>query len=188
MRAGGLAVAVFVAMLVTPAGVALAVPTNDTPPELHGTSQDTAISSTSVGSKVDCTDGDWTNGDGGFEYEFLRDGTPIGAGFGVSPDYTVQQADFGTTLSCAVRATDSGDATTATAASSNQATVVPGGTVSVTRFSPVVSGHISDTGLGVSVDVSLVRRELDGTPVTVATGTANTDAGGDWSGTLANVG
>src|SRR4051812_44492287 len=112
MRAGSTAVAVFVAMLVTPAGVALAAPTNDTRPELRGPSQDSTISSTSVGSVVACSNGDWSSADS-FEYEFLRDGTPIGGGFGPTATYTVQQADFGSAMSCSVRATDSGDAVTA---------------------------------------------------------------------------
>src|SRR4051812_3523610 len=187
MRARSMAVAVFVAMLAIPAGVAQAVPSNDTQPELRGASQGNSITTTSVGSVVVCSDGDWTNGDT-FEYEFLRNGTPIGGGFGVSSNYTVQQADFNTALSCAVRATDSGDMTTATAPSSNQASVVPGGTVAVTRSSPAISGHISDTGAGVTVNVSLVRSELSGDPVVVATLSATTNANGDWSGTLANVG
>src|SRR3954447_26513289 len=185
MRARSMAVAVFVAMLAIPAGVAQAVPSNDTQPELRGTSQGNAISSTAVGSVVACSDGDWSNASS-FEYEFLRDGTPIGGGFGVSSSYTVQQADLGTALSCAVRATDSGDMMTAVASSSNTANVVPSGAVKVTRFSPAISGHISDTGIGVTVDVSLVRFELDGTPVAVATMSDTTDANGDWSGTLAN--
>src|SRR3954471_23657939 len=138
-----IAVPAIAAICLSPAGVAHAVPVNNTPPELRGTVLNGAITTTAVGSDVSCSNGDWSNGDT-FEYEFLRDGTPIGAGFGASSVYTVAQADFGTELSCAVRATDSSDASTATANSSNQAMVLPGGSVSASRFSGAFSGHITD--------------------------------------------
>jgi hypothetical protein len=182
-----IAVPAVAAFCLWPAGVALAVPTNNTPPQLVGTAQGQATDSTVVGAQVHCTDGDWTNGDT-FRYEFKRDGTPIG-GFGVSSTYTVDQADLGSALSCTVRATDTGDATNATADSSNQATVLPGGSVSVTRSVGLISGHVSDTGgTARTVTVSLRRSELGGATVDVATLTTSTAPNGNWSGTLANVG
>jgi hypothetical protein len=184
---GRAAVTATAAILLCPAGVALAVPTNNELPELHGTAEGLVVTSTAVGAGLLCTSGDWSNDNGIFEYEFSRDGTPI-APFSSDPHYTVAQADFGQQLSCTVRTTDSADAMTAAAASSNKPMVLPGGSVSASRFLGTVSGHVSDVGAGVGVTVSLRRTELGGASVDVASLSTTTNAQGDWNGTLANVG
>jgi hypothetical protein len=186
-RVNFLVLAAVAAVLLGPAGTALAVPTNNELPTLSGSHQLSTIDTTSVGETVLCLTGDWSDADD-FEYQFRRDGTPITPGFGPGTGYTVVQGDLGSVLSCAVRATDNNDAMTATAESANQATVLPSGSVSLTRFSSSVSGHITDVGAGVNVTVSLRRPELDGPDVTVATFTAMTDTNGDWNGALVNVG
>lgn len=177
------ALAALVAMAVVP-GVAMAVPVNDTPPQVLDSNSDPASSAT-VGQTLTCGSGDWTSANH-FEYEFKRDGTPIG-GFGTDFTYQVASADIGHAVSCTVRAFDDPDNTTADQDSSNSANVFPAATLDVTRFSPAVSGNIGESTAGVSVTVSVQRSDTSGNPYDVARVTATTAPDGSWNGALVNV-
>jgi hypothetical protein len=169
-----------------PVGAAMATPANQTQPQVVNDNGD-PITSATVGQTLTCTDGTWTNADS-FEYKFQRDGSDIAA-FSPDPSYQAAQADVGHSVRCVVQATDINDANTATSNSSNSVTVRPAPSVTLTRFSPAVSGNIGENVAGVSVTVTLTRRELTpfGQPIVVATLSATTDASGNWNGPLANT-
>src|SRR4051794_9437740 len=88
-------------------GVAMAMPANQTPPKIVNGNGD-PITAATVGQTLTCSDGTWTNADGGFRYKFQRDAVDIAA-FGLDPTYKAAQADIGHTLTCVVEATDVND-------------------------------------------------------------------------------
>src|SRR5436190_365755 len=125
MRAGRFLCAVLCtvgASVLVPA-VAMAVPVNQTPPQVLDQNSDPATSA-AVGQTLQCAPGDWDSANS-FQYEFKRDGTPIGS-FGANDTYQAAQADIGHAVTCTVRATDVPDGnSTADEDSSNSVNVYP---------------------------------------------------------------
>jgi hypothetical protein len=77
-------------------------PVNQTRPAITGTA--------AVANVLSCSQGTWTNSPTGFAYQWIRNGTTV---VGTASSYTVQPADAGQALTCAVTASNAGGATTA---------------------------------------------------------------------------
>src|SRR4051794_13837964 len=98
-------------------GIAMAVPSNQTPPQVLDQNSDPATSAT-VGQTLQCAPGDWDSANT-FQYEFKRDTTVVQS-FGADDTYQVAQSDIGHAITCTVRATDIPDGnSTADANSTN---------------------------------------------------------------------
>lgn len=78
-------------------------PTNTVAPVVSGTP--------SVGQVLTTTNGTWTGSPTGYTYQYRRNGTAIAGA--TASTYTAQAADVGTTLTCAVTATNAGGSATA---------------------------------------------------------------------------
>ena len=111
-------------------------------------------------------------------------GTPLGFSNG-SPynqvinghDYLIQEmwanVSSGGTIGC-VQST------------SNTAVQLPLPQVNLRQFNPIVTGNVNRSpGGGIGVQVTLVRADVNGSPVTVARGSTTTAADGSWSVSLA---
>jgi virginiamycin B lyase len=116
--------------------------TNTSPPAISGIP--------TVGQTLACQPGTWT-GSPTYSYQWYRDGVPITGAMGQT--YTVQAADQGHTLTCAVTATDAGGSATATSAgvqilaaaeAAPKCTIASTGQVTITR--PKTRGQSSANG------------------------------------------
>jgi hypothetical protein len=106
------------------------------------TSAPTVTGTPTVGSVITCTPGGWGNNPTAFAYQWLRNGTAISGQTGTT--YTVVTADEGTSLTCAVTATD---AAGATAATSNA--------LAVAKPTPGVAGVVGVSAKGATASVKL---------------------------------
>ena len=106
-------------------------PADSSPPQISGTP--------SSGKTLSCSDGVWTGKPTGYAYEWAVDGTPIAGA--ITSTYRVQTADEGTTLTCAVTATNAAGSTAATSR---------GVLVAVPRVKgcPAATGSLSGTTVG----------------------------------------
>lgn len=158
---------------VFPAAAAATV-TNQTPPSIPAAMQ--------VGARAICSPGTWTSNSHfrvrNFTYQWVRS-TDLADPIHTGDRYVPTAADLGQQLICEVTATDPRDATTATADSSPSDAVAPLATVSVTHYSPALSGNLGEALAGVGVNVALVR-----SGITIAGAAATTDGAGAWSGRL----
>jgi hypothetical protein len=108
-----------------------------------GAPQNTALplvtGTPTVGDKLACSSGGWSNSPTGYAYQWGRNGTPIAGATGST--YTVQTIDEGSTLTCTVTASNAVGKTAATSAAVS---------VSVPPVSrcPKASGRLSGTTLG----------------------------------------
>jgi hypothetical protein len=109
-----------------------------------------AISGTAkAGSALSCSQGSWTNQPVAFAYQWNRDGTPlVGA---TSSTYTVTSLDEGTTLTCAVTASNVAGSDSITSGSVN----VP---VPYVPRCPAAAGPLSGGKLG-SIRLGMTREE-----------------------------
>lgn len=148
-----------------------------------------------VGSILKCNPGVWTGtnpGDnvGPTDYSWFYSTdltTPIHDGVSDNT-YVPVAADLGKQLVCVETEEDFTDFTTATANSAPSTAVTPEPSVTITRFSPTVSGDIGEALAGVTVTLALKRPTGQGSgTVQVAAGTATTNSSGSWSATLAPV-
>jgi len=157
---------------------ALAAPVNQTPPTISARPQ--------VGVPVVCNPGVWTSVAGATvsptDFAWFR-------GAGVAPvfdatsadlPYTPVVADVGAALVCKETVTDG--VTTSTAPSVASAPTLPLPGVTITQFSPVLSGNIGETVAGVGISLTLMR-----STGVVAAAVATTAPNGTWSATLVPV-
>jgi hypothetical protein len=142
---------------------ALATPINNTPPTItnvYGSSGPPA-----VGSTVECNPGTRTSSTGGGSLfpemsAFSQDstsGTQVASVQGGYMSQTPTGTDAGHTLVCAVTTDDWSDGQTVTVVTSPTAIVLWEPTVTVTQYSPVVSGNIGEPVRAVGVAVMLER-------------------------------
>lgn len=89
--------------MLAPALAAGAIPSAPTP---VNTSAPTLTGTPSLGQKLSCSTGTWSNNPTGYSYAWLRDGSPISGQSGST--YVVQNADQGHSISCQVTAGDEG--------------------------------------------------------------------------------
>jgi hypothetical protein len=113
----GLAILCMVlAFLAAPAFASAVIPINLVPPSIGGTAQQ--------GHDVVCSQGTWLNSPTSHAYQWKRTGTPILAA--TSSTYTVQAADVGQLLTCAV-----------TASNADGASLIPAESLPVVPIAPV---------------------------------------------------
>lgn len=164
---------------------AAATPTNTVLPTITGTPE--------AGVPVTCNPGTWTTTSGGFvtdtDFTWYRDTNAtqvFDSGSGGNNAYTPVQADIGHTLICVESIMDTGDASTSSSESAASLSVVPLPSVTITQYSPAVSGNIGESLAGVTVTVGLERPTGVGIATRqVAAATATTIADGSWTATLA---
>ena len=109
-----------------------AVPAATAAPRIVGTPK--------VGSTLTCVPGAYTNGPTGYDYQWSRDGTPIAGA--TSPKYVVTVSDEGLTLTCTVRALNSGGLGSA---ATSTGLIVP---VPTRAQCPAANGRLSGRTLG----------------------------------------
>jgi len=108
---------------------------------------------------------------------------------GAMPSYTAVTGDIGFHLVCAVTGTEVGvaNATDESALSAPSPVVAPVSTLTLTQYSPQVSGNLGQASSGMNVTLTLSRGTY-AYPVPmetpVATGSATTDGAGSWTATL----
>lgn len=163
-------------------GTALATPVPTSPPTISSAS---GSGPASVGSALYCSPGQWSSNNGGSAFlqgwTWYRDSTS-GPKLTTSSSYTPTAADIGHSLVCQVTELDGGDNTTATATAVT-GIVLPDPGVTITQYSPTVTGNIGESVAGVSVTATLKRSSVALTDVATATTTTGPD--GSWSLTLA---
>ena len=116
-------------------------------------------------------------------YQDSTSGTQVEEGESATT-YTPTATDVGHQLVCVVSASD-GEGTTATAASAPASATTPLPAVTLTEYSPSVSGNIGEDVTGVTVNVTLKRVDQNGVLQTVASGSAAAGSTtGAWSATL----
>ena len=170
--------------LLVGAGPAVAIPINTSPPTIAGTPE--------AGIPLQCSPGSWTTSSGGSvldtDFTWYRDttATPIfDSGDGSNNTYTPESADIGHKLICQESVEDTGDFSTSSAESLSSEFVVPLPDVTITLYSPVISGNIGEGLAGVTVTVGLDRPTGAGaTTREIATATTTTLADGSWTATL----
>lgn len=107
-----------------------------------------------------------------------------------SQSYTAQPGDIGFKLVCNVTGQEIGgaNATITSADSAPTPSVAPEPALTVTRYSPTMSGNVGESVSGVGVTLTLTRGVAGGTTIfgatTVAIGSGTTDATGGWTATL----
>jgi hypothetical protein len=149
--------------------------------------------SAEVGGTLSCDDSalTWTPADGSGDsvttnvnWQYVGGGAPAGSPSNTDT-YQPVAADVGKTLECVETATDAdtGGADSATSAPSEP--VAPDAAVTVTEYSPTVSGDIGETVAGVSISATLDRSDASGAETVVASGTATSASDGGWSLSLA---
>jgi hypothetical protein len=174
--------AALVVAAVAPAA-AMATPTNTALPTITQTPQ--------VGAPLSCNPGTWTSNTGGYTYDtdftWYRDttATQVYDSGSNNNEYTPVTADLGHVLICQESVQDSNDFSTNSATSAASTTVLPLPSFTLTQYSPALSGSIGESLAGVTVTLALVRATgIGNTTREVATATATTNAGGNWSATL----
>ena len=115
-----------------------------------------------------------------------------GSGISLSPSqtYTAQQSDVGFKLVCNVTGQEFGGANSSITSANSAPTpsVAPEPALTLTQYSPTVSGNSGGNVAGIGVTLTLMRSGFNGTfsgTTTVATGSATTDSSGHWTSTLA---
>src|ERR1700729_1355643 len=174
---------VIAVVLLVPA-TALATPTNTTPPSVRANPQ--------MGQPVTCQPGVWTTESGGqvtdTDFTWYLDNTsnPIfESGSGFNNTYVPSVGELGHTLICEETVLDTGDDSIATAYSVASAAVLPVPSITITQYSPEVSGNVGENLAGVQVAVSLHRpTDLGPTTDQVASASTTTSADGSWTATL----
>jgi hypothetical protein len=124
---------------------------------------------------------DWVDTSMSWEYRGggVVSGTPNDEG-----TYAPVAGDVGKQLVCVETGTDglTGGSRSITSAATAVVTAEPA--VTITEYSPAVSGNIGAAAAGVAVTAYLERVGLDGNEDVVAAGTASTGSNGAWSTTL----
>ncbi len=118
-----------------------------------------------------------------FTWQYAGGGVPAGTPANEST-YTPVPEDLGKTLLCRETGTDTGTGGSATLTSPATMTVAPEPAVTITEYSPAISGSIGENVAGVDVTATLERVNAAQSETAVATGTAATTASGSWSLTL----
>ena len=132
--------------------------------------------------------GDDGTGVGVTGYNWYHQGSPTS--IGNSQTYVPQASDIGSHLTCTVTATEFGVAisTVQSAPSAPTPSVTPVPALTLTQYSPTVTGNAGESTSGISVSLTLVRGESTiGTiagGTTVGTAVATTNSTGDWAATL----
>jgi Collagen triple helix repeat (20 copies) len=142
-------------------------PTNTSLPTLSGPPQ--------PGFPITCNQGDWSPAGAGDNLEYSYAWYANGAQVAVGSQYSPTLTELGEQLACKTTTTDDQTGGSAVASSASQE-VVPLASVTLTQYSPSISGNIGESVSGVVVTASLQR---DST--TVATASATTDSSGNWS-------
>jgi len=174
---------VIAVVLLMPA-TSLATPTNSTPPSFSANPQ--------VGQAVTCQPGVWTTESGGqvtdTDFTWYLDSTsdPVyESDSGVNNTYVPTASELGHVLICEETVFDTGDDSTATAYSVASAAVLPVPSVTITQYSPALSGNIGENLAGVQVAVHLLRpTDLGSTTDQIASASTTTSADGSWTATL----
>ena len=122
-----------------------------------------------------CMNDRWAGALSGSTYEWRRGATVVSS----LQRYEPVSADLGQTLTCSATASNQDGPTTTTSYPTQP--VAPRSSVTVTQFSPALSGNIGRPQAGVNVHVDLYRGPIG--PF-VASADATTNASGDWSLTL----
>ena len=123
-----------------------------------------------AGLRLACSTGTWSNAPSGYSYRWLRNGAPI-AGVTTSA-YLLRRADVGTTVACAVLATNAGGSSGAARSAGLLVHSAPPDTVllgeSVDRSRHSVTVRFRATGSAKAIRCALVRAA---TPVAAGTAT-----------------
>ena len=107
------------------------------------------------------------------------------SGSGFNNTYVPSAGELGHTLICEETVIDTGDDSTETAYSIASAAVLPVPSITITQYSPAVSGNIGENVAGVQVTVHLLRpADLGPTTDQVASASTTTSADGSWTATL----
>ncbi|MGA2012481.1 MAG: nidogen-like domain-containing protein [Solirubrobacteraceae bacterium] len=119
----------------------IAPPTNVTPPQITG--------ATKAGSTLTCSTGSWTNAPTGYTYQWYRDGTALAGA--TSSTYKLGTLDEGTSLTCAVTASNIAGHASATSG----AVTVP---IPHVKLCPGATGHMTGTTIG-QVKLGMTRKQ-----------------------------
>ena len=98
--------------------------------------------------------------------------------------YQPVAADIGHQLVCRSIGQDTTTDGIAHVDSTATAVVTPEAAVTITQYSPAISGNVGESVAGVSVSIALKRFDLNNNLVTVASATASSGANGGWNATL----
>jgi hypothetical protein len=167
---------------------ALATPIENSPPTI--TNYLGSAGTPTVGNQIGCNPGTWSssNGPGAVSpqtatlYQDSTSGTPVASVNSGYLSYTPTVTDIGHPLVCQVTELDMSDGKTETAVSAATPPVLPDPSVTVTEYSPAVSGKIGEPVPGVSVTITLERSTGGIGPMSaVTTAHATTDGSGRWS-------
>jgi hypothetical protein len=154
---------------------ALATPVNSTLPTISGAGAE----GPQVGGPLTCNPGTWSpSGAYTQSIAWYRDsvsGTPLATTSGFLSSYTPVEADVGHVLRCEVTERDPADNMTALATSAATAFVLPEASITLTQYSPDLSGNIGEGVGGVTVTAILTRSGR-----AIATGSTTTTSSGVW--------
>jgi Collagen triple helix repeat (20 copies) len=124
-------------------------------------------------------------------FNWYHQGSP--ASVGNAQQYMPQASDIGSHLVCTVTGTEFGvaNSTIQSAPSAPSPSVTPVPALTLTQYSPTVTGNAGESTSGVSVSLTLVRgASTIGTiagGTTVGTALATTNSSGDWAATLTSA-
>ena len=145
-----------------------------------------------VGASLSCDDSalTWTpSGPAGdsvnttIKWQYVGGAAPAGTPTDAAT-YTPVAGDVGKNLECVETASDVDTGGLASITSPPTGGVAPQPSVTITEYSPTVSGSIGESVAGVAVSAALEREDAAGSEVVVAHANAATDTNGAWTLTL----